>query len=255
MRSLPLVLCMPPHNCRHGRATFSVLLFQDLAVVVLLMLIPLLAPDASGASGGMDKIAKAHHRARMLQQHLLHCATACSHTSMTAASGAAFWCPALVAPHAALLCAAVNAARLSAPPSSALPLLPGARHCGRQGGLVHCWYHCWWAAADSPALQENQPAGQRRDICCHHTARCAWYQFHDTACWCAAATHHATTLAALSPHMDRPDCIGTTDRLPCSPPPILLFHLCPHPVQCMPHGPPLRLQASPWHWVHSLLAS
>jgi hypothetical protein len=44
--------------CRHGRATFSVLLFQDLAVVVLLMLIPLLAPDPSGASsGGMAKIA------------------------------------------------------------------------------------------------------------------------------------------------------------------------------------------------------
>jgi hypothetical protein len=35
-----------------------VLLFQDLAVVVLLMLIPLLAPDPSGASsGGMAKIA------------------------------------------------------------------------------------------------------------------------------------------------------------------------------------------------------
>jgi hypothetical protein len=45
------------HLCRHGRATFSVLLFQDLAVVVLLMLIPLLAPDPSGASGGMAKIA------------------------------------------------------------------------------------------------------------------------------------------------------------------------------------------------------
>ncbi len=45
---------------RHGRATFSVLLFQDLAVVVLLMLIPLLAPDPSGASsGGMAKIAQA----------------------------------------------------------------------------------------------------------------------------------------------------------------------------------------------------
>lgn len=45
---------------RHGRATFSVLLFQDLAVVVLLMLIPLLAPDPSGASsGGMAKIATA----------------------------------------------------------------------------------------------------------------------------------------------------------------------------------------------------
>jgi Kef-type K+ transport system membrane component KefB len=44
--------------CRHGRATFSVLLFQDLAVVVLLMLIPLLAPDPSGASTGMAKIAK-----------------------------------------------------------------------------------------------------------------------------------------------------------------------------------------------------
>eukprot|EP00877_Chromochloris_zofingiensis_P008397 jgi/Chrzof1/3810/Cz13g09190.t1_KEA1[v5.2] len=44
---------------RHGRATFSVLLFQDLAVVVLLMLIPLLAPDPSGQSSGVAKIAKA----------------------------------------------------------------------------------------------------------------------------------------------------------------------------------------------------
>jgi Kef-type K+ transport system membrane component KefB len=43
---------------RHGRATFSVLLFQDLAVVVLLMLIPLLAPDPTGASGGIAKIAQ-----------------------------------------------------------------------------------------------------------------------------------------------------------------------------------------------------
>ena len=35
---------------RHGRAAFSVLLLQDLAVVVLLMLIPLLAPSDSGSS-------------------------------------------------------------------------------------------------------------------------------------------------------------------------------------------------------------
>jgi hypothetical protein len=39
-----------------------VLLFQDLAVVVLLMLIPLLAPDPSGASGGMAKIASVSSR-------------------------------------------------------------------------------------------------------------------------------------------------------------------------------------------------
>lgn len=45
---------------RHGRATFSVLLFQDLAVVVLLMLIPLLAPDpVTGSSGGAEQIAQA----------------------------------------------------------------------------------------------------------------------------------------------------------------------------------------------------
>jgi monovalent cation:proton antiporter-2 (CPA2) family protein len=44
---------------RHGRATFSVLLFQDLAVVVLLMLIPLLAPDPSGKPAGAAKIAQA----------------------------------------------------------------------------------------------------------------------------------------------------------------------------------------------------
>eukprot|EP00890_Picochlorum_soloecismus_P001793 jgi/Picsp_1/2614/NSC_00844-R1_k(+) efflux antiporter chloroplastic-like len=46
---------------RHGRAAFSVLLLQDLAVVVLLMLIPLLAPGTDGAAGaeGLIKIAKA----------------------------------------------------------------------------------------------------------------------------------------------------------------------------------------------------
>jgi len=43
----------------HGRAIFSVLLLQDLAVVVLLMLIPLLAPSPDGATGGMAKIAQA----------------------------------------------------------------------------------------------------------------------------------------------------------------------------------------------------
>ncbi|GAX79910.1 hypothetical protein CEUSTIGMA_g7350.t1 [Chlamydomonas eustigma] len=44
---------------RHGRAIFSVLLLQDLAVVVLLMLIPLLAPSPDGTSGGMSQIATA----------------------------------------------------------------------------------------------------------------------------------------------------------------------------------------------------
>eukprot|EP00884_Botryococcus_braunii_P005201 jgi/Botrbrau1/14682/Bobra.0108s0039.1 len=43
---------------RHGRAAFAVLLLQDLAVVVLLMLIPLLAPSEAGPSG-FSKIAKA----------------------------------------------------------------------------------------------------------------------------------------------------------------------------------------------------
>jgi Kef-type K+ transport system membrane component KefB len=37
---------------RHGRATFSVLLFQDLAVVVLLILIPLISPNSS--KGGVS---------------------------------------------------------------------------------------------------------------------------------------------------------------------------------------------------------
>ncbi|KAL4445002.1 hypothetical protein ABPG77_004052, partial [Micractinium sp. CCAP 211/92] len=45
---------------KFGRATFSVLLLQDLAVVVLLMLIPLLAPSPDGASAaGIASIAKA----------------------------------------------------------------------------------------------------------------------------------------------------------------------------------------------------
>jgi Kef-type K+ transport system membrane component KefB/voltage-gated potassium channel Kch len=44
---------------RHGRAIFSVLLLQDLAVVVLLMLIPLLAPSPDGSSVGGAQIAKA----------------------------------------------------------------------------------------------------------------------------------------------------------------------------------------------------
>lgn len=39
---------------RHGRATFSVLLFQDLAVVVLLILIPLLSPNSS--KGGVSSL-------------------------------------------------------------------------------------------------------------------------------------------------------------------------------------------------------
>nr|QKY15118.1 k(+) efflux antiporter (KEA) [Polytomella parva] len=44
---------------RHGRATFSVLLFQDLAVVVLLMLIPLLAPNPNGGAAGAGRIIAA----------------------------------------------------------------------------------------------------------------------------------------------------------------------------------------------------
>lgn len=42
---------------RHGRATFSILLFQDLAVVAFLMMVPLLAP--SGTQGGIAVILKA----------------------------------------------------------------------------------------------------------------------------------------------------------------------------------------------------
>ncbi|GAB2271680.1 hypothetical protein Dimus_006510 [Dionaea muscipula] len=41
---------------RHGRATFSVLLFQDLAVVVLLILIPLISPNSS--KGGVTFFSK-----------------------------------------------------------------------------------------------------------------------------------------------------------------------------------------------------
>lgn len=41
---------------RHGRATFAVLLLQDLGVVVLLMLVPLLG---NGNAGGLALIAKA----------------------------------------------------------------------------------------------------------------------------------------------------------------------------------------------------
>jgi monovalent cation:proton antiporter-2 (CPA2) family protein len=44
---------------RHGRATFSVLLFQDLAVVVLLILIPLLSPNSSKGGVGFQAIAEA----------------------------------------------------------------------------------------------------------------------------------------------------------------------------------------------------
>eukprot|EP00873_Tetraselmis_striata_P045483 jgi/Tetstr1/465747/TSEL_010372.t1 len=44
---------------RHGRATFSVLLLQDLAVVALLMLIPLLAPSPDGSAVGLGEIGKA----------------------------------------------------------------------------------------------------------------------------------------------------------------------------------------------------
>lgn len=44
---------------RHGRATFSVLLFQDLAVVVLLILIPLISPNSSKGGVGFSAIAEA----------------------------------------------------------------------------------------------------------------------------------------------------------------------------------------------------
>ncbi|KZV37109.1 K(+) efflux antiporter 2, chloroplastic [Dorcoceras hygrometricum] len=44
---------------RHGRATFSVLLFQDLAVVVLLILIPLISPGSSKGGVGFQAIAEA----------------------------------------------------------------------------------------------------------------------------------------------------------------------------------------------------
>ncbi|KAL7002510.1 K(+) efflux antiporter 2, chloroplastic [Sarracenia purpurea var. burkii] len=44
---------------RHGRATFSVLLFQDLAVVVLLILLPLISPNSSKGGVGFQAIAEA----------------------------------------------------------------------------------------------------------------------------------------------------------------------------------------------------
>ncbi|KAK8612020.1 hypothetical protein V6N13_132053 [Hibiscus sabdariffa] len=44
---------------RHGRAAFSVLLFQDLAVVVLLILIPLISPNSSKGGVGFRAIAEA----------------------------------------------------------------------------------------------------------------------------------------------------------------------------------------------------
>ncbi|KAI4369894.1 hypothetical protein MLD38_018289 [Melastoma candidum] len=44
---------------RHGRATFSVLLFQDLAVVVLLILIPLISPNSSKGGVGLQAIVEA----------------------------------------------------------------------------------------------------------------------------------------------------------------------------------------------------
>lgn len=44
---------------RHGRATFSVLLMQDLAVVAVFMLVPLLAPTGSGQPPSGATIAKA----------------------------------------------------------------------------------------------------------------------------------------------------------------------------------------------------
>ena len=44
---------------RHGRATFSILLFQDLAVVVLLILIPLISPSSSKGGIGFQAIVEA----------------------------------------------------------------------------------------------------------------------------------------------------------------------------------------------------
>ncbi|KAH7288722.1 hypothetical protein KP509_31G038300 [Ceratopteris richardii] len=47
------------NTSRHGRATFSVLLFQDLAVVVLLILLPLISPTSSKGGVGFQAIAEA----------------------------------------------------------------------------------------------------------------------------------------------------------------------------------------------------
>ncbi|CAD7704749.1 unnamed protein product [Ostreobium quekettii] len=46
------------NGSRHGRATFSVLLLQDLAVVVVLIMIPLLAPKNGAMAGGIHHILK-----------------------------------------------------------------------------------------------------------------------------------------------------------------------------------------------------
>lgn len=69
---------------RHGRGAFAVLLLQDLAVVVLLMLIPLLAPSEAGPSG-FSKIAKALGIAAIkVRESWTGCGTTCdicSHVS------------------------------------------------------------------------------------------------------------------------------------------------------------------------------
>ena len=54
-------------NSRHGRATFSVLLLQDLAVVLVFMLVPLLAPTPDGTIHTLAiLIALAQVRPRLL---------------------------------------------------------------------------------------------------------------------------------------------------------------------------------------------
>ena len=47
------------NQTKHGRIAFSVLLLQDIAVVVLLIMIPLIAPNQSGEGSGLGHAAKA----------------------------------------------------------------------------------------------------------------------------------------------------------------------------------------------------
>ena len=95
---------------KFGRATFSVLLLQDLAVVVLLMLIPLLAPSPDGAAaGGIAVIAKAIGSAAVKAVvTMVGCGAACAHSQSAKSCCAATFpprCTHCLSQAAAALCA------------------------------------------------------------------------------------------------------------------------------------------------------
>jgi hypothetical protein len=142
-RPLP---CQPPPRGPAPRAcsltqTSSPLPAQDLAVVVLLMLIPLLAPSPDGSSGGMAKIAQALGARRTAAWR-----AAAQPTSPALASTRRAW---------------VHSHRPGSNAACLPPPLSHRRPGGRQGRGLHRWHHRRRPPVPQAALQEDgQPGGQ-----------------------------------------------------------------------------------------------